>query len=68
MLKKDHQRATELYEKAAAQVPFHPRLENVRNNGVAEAEYCLGIRYLEEIVVHQNLSNAFYWFQRATEH
>ena len=67
-VKKDHNLAQNLYEQAAAEPPYHSELYNVRNNGVAESEHALGLRYAEGVVVNKNLGIAACWYQRAFEH
>jgi TPR repeat protein len=67
-VKKDHDTALKLLEQAAAQPPQYPKLENVPNPGVAEAEHSLGFRYANGVSVHKSLPTAAYWYQRATNH
>ncbi|CAF3779137.1 unnamed protein product [Rotaria socialis] len=67
-VKKDHNIAQNLYEQAAAEPPYHSELYNIRNNGVAEAEHALGVRYAEGVVVNKNLGIAACWYQRAFKH
>jgi TPR repeat protein len=67
-VKKDHDLALKLFEQAAAQPPQHPIFKVVPNLGVAESEHALGLRYIEGIGVHKNLSTAAYWYQRAVDH
>jgi tetratricopeptide (TPR) repeat protein len=67
-VKKDHNRALELFEQAAAQPPQHPLLKHYPNTGVAEAEHALGLRYFEGITVRKNQGLAAYWYERAIEH
>ncbi|CAF1072800.1 unnamed protein product [Adineta steineri] len=67
-VKKDYNLAQNLYEQAAAEPPYHSKLYNVRNTGVAEAEHALGLRYAEGVVVNKNLGVAARWYQRAFEH
>jgi TPR repeat protein len=67
-VKKDHNMAQKLFEQAAAQTPQHPLLKEVPNNGVAQAEHALGLRYHEGVVVHKNLPIAASWYQRAVNH
>ncbi|CAF1159272.1 unnamed protein product [Adineta ricciae] len=67
-VKKDHTLAQNLYEQAAAKPPYLSELYNVRNNGVAEAEHALGLRYVEGIVVSKNQAVGSCWFKRAFDH
>ncbi|UJR18925.1 hypothetical protein I4U23_022054 [Adineta vaga] len=67
-VKKDHDLAQKLYEKAASQPPMYPKSKNLRNPGVAEAEHALGVRYAEGVVVSKRLATAACWYKRAFDH
>ena len=67
-VQKDHYAALELLRQAAEQPPYHPVHKKLSNNGVADAEHMLGVRYFEGITVEKDPTLAFYWYQRATEH
>ncbi|CAF1311162.1 unnamed protein product [Adineta steineri] len=64
-VKKDPCLAQKLYEQAARQPPMYPKLKTFRNPGVAAAEHALALRYANGIVVHKNLQEAVYWYERA---
>ncbi|CAF0996060.1 unnamed protein product, partial [Didymodactylos carnosus] len=67
-IKKDHQMALELFQKAASKPPYHPKIPTLRMPGVAEAEHALGLRYEEGVVVKKNLKTAAYWYERGMNH